>query len=777
MIKRDEAFLARLLAMFNIEAQEHIQKITDGLLLLEKADQDSRHRYIEEIYREFHSLKGAARAVDLTEVESLCQSLEGVFSKLKKNQMEFSPSLFDLIHNAMNAVTEFLNGTPESREKTLSGKISSIEKTLIEFSVSNPEAAVNSNPETYPASIPYQAPLRMEEMVPSKPATEVFENSCPVFEKQSSVDTIRISSAKLDSLLLQGEELLNVKLTTSQHVNELSEVYHKLEIWHKEWEKIQTDFRTIRLKLNSEKISFAEKERTALTKLMNFYEWNNSQISAIDQKVTLLLKTFKNDNRLLGGMVDNLLEDMKEVMMHPVSSVLSLLQKITRDLSADLGKSVELEIDGGEIQLDRRILDEMKDPFIHLLRNCIDHGIEKPDERLRKGKNPKGKIKITVERLSGSEVSIAFEDDGNGIDLEKVKKTALAKKLLTVDEVNLLSDEAAMRLILKSDFSTSEVITDLSGRGLGLAILQEKIEKLNGSLYIKTTSGKGTTFTIQLPVTLATFRGIQFTLSGRSFIVPTTEVERIRRVLLAEIKTVENKATILRADRPISLVKMHDILQIKETERSTREFIIVIILRNQEKQIAFVVDEIVGEQEVLVKPFNLQLTRVKNIAGATILGSGKVIPILNVADLLKSAEKTSSSLMTPTEEISGAELITKSILVTDDSITSRMLIKDILESSGYKVTTAIDGLEALTVLKTQNFDAVVSDVEMPRMSGFELAKNIRADEKLSHLPVVLVTALASKEDREKGIDSGANAYIIKSNFDQSNLLETIKRLI
>ena len=346
-----------------------------------------------------------------------------------------------------------------------------------------------------------------------------------------------------------------------------------------------------------------------------------------------------------------------------------------------------------------------------------------------------------------------------------------------MDEVNLLSDEAAMRLILKSDFSTSEVITDLSGRGLGLAILQEKIEKLNGSLYIKTTSGKGTTFTIQLPVTLATFRGIQFTLSGRSFIVPTTEVERIRRVLLAEIKTVENKATILRADRPISLVKMHDILQIKETERSTREFIIVIILRNQEKQIAFVVDEIVGEQEVLVKPFNLQLTRVKNIAGATILGSGKVIPILNVADLLKSAEKTSSSLMTPTEEISGAELITKSILVTDDSITSRMLIKDILESSGYKVTTAIDGLEALTVLKTQNFDAVVSDVEMPRMSGFELAKNIRADEKLSHLPVVLVTALASKEDREKGIDSGANAYIIKSNFDQSNLLETIKRLI
>jgi two-component system, chemotaxis family, sensor kinase CheA len=775
MNKRDEAFLARLITTFTIEAQEHIQKITEELLLLENADESSRPGYIENIFREFHSMKGAARAVSLTEIEALCQSLEGLFSRIKNNQIPLSSRLLDLIQKSVDLISDYLGSTPDIREKEIIGKISLYKSELFRYTF--PPREETSKPMSEIHGIKNDANSNDPDInnIANPNIHAQFRSS---FEKQTGSETIRIAGGKLNGLLLQAEELLTVKLTTSQHVKELDEVRSRLTSWQKEWKKIQSNFRVVKLKLNSDSALLSSKEKNALTMMINFCEWNNSQISAIENKVFSLLKTFKNDNRTLGGMVDNLLDGMKEVMMYPASILLNTFGKIVRDLSGDLGKSADLEIEGGDIELDRRILDEMKDPFIHLIRNSIDHGIEKPDLRIAKGKNPKGKLKISIERLSGNEISISFEDDGRGIDIDRVKKEALKKKIADPDEISLLSNEAALKLIMKSELSTSDVITDISGRGLGLAIVQEKVEKLHGSVSIGTDPGKGTCFTIHLPVTLATFRGILISLDGSSFILPTVDVERIRRVPVQEIKTVEGKETILHNGSPISLVKLSDILGLEENGLPLRKFLNVLIIRNPEVKIAFVVDEIISEQEVLVKPFNKQLRRVRNILGATILGSGKIIPILNVADLIKSSLK--STYLDFQRNETGTVLTAapaNSILIVDDSITSRILLKDILESSGYKVTSAIDGLEALTILKTGRFDAVVSDVEMPRMNGFELTKSIRADEKLSGLPVLLVTALASREDREKGIDAGANAYIIKSDFDQSNLLETIKKLI
>jgi two-component system chemotaxis sensor kinase CheA len=324
--------------------------------------------------------------------------------------------------------------------------------------------------------------------------------------------------------------------------------------------------------------------------------------------------------------------------------------------------------------------------------------------------------------------------------------------------------------------TTSPLITDISGRGLGLAIVREKVEKLNGTVAIESRMDAGTTFRMVVPLTLATFRGTLVRVGEQLFVLPSVNVARVARAARETIHTVENRETLVFDDRPISLVRLADVLNLKTAAARQQQDdgpVQVVLLGLAEKRIAFMVDEVLHEQEVLVRPLGRQLSRVRNISGATVLASGKVAPILNVADLLKSVVKNGSlfagGLIDQPKE-------RRSVLVVEDSITARALLKNLLESAGYLVQTAVDGLDGLTALKSRLFDIVVSDVEMPRMNGFELTARIRSDKKLSDLPVVLVTALESREDRERGIDVGANAYIVKSSFDQSNLMEVIGRL-
>jgi two-component system chemotaxis sensor kinase CheA len=266
------------------------------------------------------------------------------------------------------------------------------------------------------------------------------------------------------------------------------------------------------------------------------------------------------------------------------------------------------------------------------------------------------------------------------------------------------------------------------------------------------------------------------TIANRDFIIPTANVEKVVRVKRDEIKTVENRDTLSLNGVAIPLLRLADALELTE-KNGDLPLMIVLVLESQGKRIGFVVNEVLNEQEVLIKSLSQPLTRVRNIAGATILGSGKVVPVLNVPDLMKSAVKAAVYGPKPGRSEAKGEVIRKSVLVVEDSITSRMLLKNILETSGYFVVTAVDGIDAMTQLKTEKFDIVISDVDMPRMNGFNLTEKIRGDKKLAELPIVLVTALESREDKERGIDVGANAYIVKSSFDQSNLLEVIRRLI
>jgi len=777
MAGKNDAFMKKLLSTFKVEADEHIKNITAGLIELEKdLEPQVKTGIIETVFREAHSLKGAARAVNLTDIETLCQSLESVFSGLKRREIDPVSSLFDILHRAVDMLNTIIFSSPKETGAD-QDKISMISERLVKIAAgqSGEEQAVQDAMPVHRESPQISEPVTTPSG-PEPPALETVEPVRP--QKQEPSDKVRISMEKLDSLLRQSEELLSLKLMADRHLEEILTLTHLFEVWDKQWSKIYPvicEFR--RLQEKSDKPGGKRrKDDIRLVKLLEFGELTRDNMKALESRLVELRRTSDHDRYATGLMVDNLLGDVKQILMLPFSTLFEAFPKLLRDLSRDQGKEVELAISGGEIEIDRRIMEEMRIAFIHLLRNAIDHGIEKPEERKRNGKPPRGIIKIFVSRMEGNKVDIVFSDDGKGIDQQALKETSIKRGIITTEAFQKLTDQDMLSLIFQSGVSTSPIITDISGRGLGLAIVREKIEKLGGRVSIETRRHAGTSIRMTLPLTVTTFRGVLVTAAERPFIIPTTNVERTVRIIREEIKTVENRDILSLGDVTVPLVKLSDILEL--SENGGRPAVIpVLVLKSQEKRIGFCVDEVLDEQEILIKNINRPLSRIRNIAAATILGSGKVVPVLNVSDLIKSAAIAAGRPAKAAKPEAGVAAAKKSVLVVEDSITSRMLLKNILETSGYLVVTAVDGIDAMTRLKTEKFDAVVSDVDMPRMNGFNLTEKIRGDKKLAELPVVLVTALESREDRERGIDVGANAYIVKSSFDQSNLLEVIRRLI
>lgn len=773
MDKKNNDFRKRLLATFRIEAEEHARGISSGLIELEKAPVDKQMEIIEIVFREAHSLKGAARAVNITEIETICQCLESVFSALKRKESTLSPELFDVLHQTVDILNNFY--LPAGAEQAAAEKslvrdiVQRVEGALKVFSRPAAREEVRRIKEVPPPVFPPEA---------GDPATE---------EMPTPAGTVRISTAKLDSVFLQAEELLSVKLAAGRQAAGLREINSTFALWKREWEKIHHDVRGIQRSLErggkqGEENCPPEEQRKKnrqMTRILEFMEWNSDFVKLLEGNLAALSRTIGRDCRSLGRTVENLLEDMKKILVLPCSSLLGVFPSLVRHLSRDQGKDTRLVIRGGDIEIDKRILEEMKDPLLHLVRNCIDHGIEKPEERVQEKKPPRGTITISFARKNSSKVEILISDDGRGIDVAKVKSAAVKTGVASKEEADRLSEREALALIFQSGVSTAPIVTDISGRGLGLSIVREKAEKLGGAVSLETGTGAGTTFRILLPMSLATFRGVLVRVEDRLFILPTASVERVMRVSKEGIKTVENRETIQFNGQAVSLVRLGEVLEFARqgVAGNSENSVPVVVLGSTEYRIAFLVDEVLGEQEVLVKSPGRPLSRLRNIAGATILETGRVAPILNIPDLMKSAVKSA-----PVSGKAGAageedKVVMKSILIAEDSITARALLKNILEVSGYSVKTAVDGVDALTALRSGDFDLLVSDVDMPGMDGFELTAKIRADKKFSGLPVVLVTALESREDRERGIDAGANAYIVKSSFDQSNLLEVIRRLI
>lgn len=812
MNDKDAEFMKRLLVTFKVEADEHLKGMCSDLLLLEKDEDtaEARTKLIETIFREAHSLKGAARSVNLREVESFCQALEGVFAGLKKKEIPTSAALFDLLQEALDFLGQGLavaGATPthevQARQRQLIARLegvarggavaaASMQVESEKTAKSKKELLVTSSPSAAPPSS--AALILGDPPVASIPDAQMQKESPPLrrpnppMQKASSApvltDTVRVSTARLTSVLLQAEEMLSTKLASSQRALDMRNANTAFGVWKKEWNKILPLVQIFRGPGSQDGTggpgTGSGEQQRSLAKMLAFLEWNSDFLKNLEARFKAEAKSTERDSRTLSGMVNNLLDDMKKVLLFPFSSLLEILPKTVRDLSRDNGKKIELSITGEEIEIDRRILEEMKAPLMHLVRNCIDHGIENPATRKAKGKSERGIIRVEVSP-KGDKVELVVADDGGGIPLAAVRTALLKLGTLPEEKLSELDDQELAPYIFQSGITTSSIITEISGRGLGLAIVREKVEKLGGTVSVETAPESGTTFRIELPLTVATFRGLLVRLGDALFVLPTMHVERVLRLPREAIKTVANRETISLKSKPVSLARLTDVLGLAPAQAAAiaTDLLPIVVLAAANTRIAFLVEEILGEQEVLLKGLGRQLSRVRNVAGSTILGDGRVAPILNITDLLKSAVKRSALATSPgiETELPGSTIRRSIVMVAEDSITTRTLLKNILETTGYEVVTAVDGVDALTKLKSRTFDIVVSDVEMPRMNGFELTAKIRSDKNIAGLPVVLVTALASREDQERGIDAGANAYIVKSSFDQSNLLEVIERLL
>lgn len=728
--------MALLRATFQTEAHEHLHAIGAVLLDLEKLPPDDARgtALVEQVFREAHSLKGAARAVGLAEIEAVCQRLESIFAAWKKGAWLPSPARYDALHRTTDALARLLAEGAAGDATALAGEL---------------DALLRGDDATSPTP-PDAAP-------PPMPAAG---------ERPIGSESVRISTAKLDQMVLHAEEMLAVRQATGRRLAELRAARQFFDQWRRDWLRFQDGLRAS---------APAGRDTESWT---SFFEQSHNALHLLDQKFSALLKAAEQDEHGTGKLVGDLLEESKKLLLQPISTLFATLPRAVRDLARDQGKQVELVLRGGEIELDKRIIEELRDPMLHLVRNAVDHGIGTPAEREHAGRPPAATINVAVEQADGHNVRITIADDGAGIDVAKVRAAAVQAGLVGADAAEALPEADALQLIFASDVSTAPMVTEISGRGLGLAIVREKAEKLGGRVAVQTERGAGTTFTLSVPLTLATFRGVRIRCGSQLYVVPTTGVAQVSRVAAKELRTTEHGQTVTLGGHTLPCRRLAAILA-PETPPPAQPpaMLTLLVLGPEDGRAAFVVDEVTGEEEVLVKRLTPPLVRVRHIAAATVLASGRAVPILHTGDLLKSAARAEAAAVLPPAPAAKPAPARRRVLIAEDSITSRMLLKNIVESAGYEVRTAVDGQDALNILRGETFDLVMSDVDMPRMNGFTLAAKIRGDRALGHLPVVLITALGTPEDRARGLASGASAYIVKSSFDQSNLLDTLRRLV
>ena len=820
MPSSEDELLQRLRATFRVEAQEHVQTIASGLVELEGAAPAPPAATLDGIFRAAHSLKGAARAVNMAPVETLCQSLESVFAALKRGALAPSAGLFDVLHRTLGMLSRLLAGMDAAAPMPPQAAVAELRRALLDV-LATPRAAAASSaaapPAAAPAGSPGAPPAAPPAAQPAAPSTaspgaagaaapaaaweavpghaSAAAAAAPAAAASGAhpraaaadlpttralPDSVRVRKRALDLALLKSEELLHAKIATAQRAQALRALQRRPAHWRARWARLRDDVRTLESAVSTAEGGAPPAVQAAWARVRGYIGDSHDFVVALESDLLRQAQQAEQDLRAVGAMVDQLLDDMKQIVVQPFSTLLDLFPPSVRELARDQGKDVALHIEGADVEIDRRILDEIKDPLIHLVRNSIDHGIEAPAVRCQAGKPARGHLSIAVAQRDGSQVEVEVRDDGAGIDAAALARAAIKAGLLAAGDQAALPRDSLLALALEPGVSTSPLITDLSGRGLGLSIVKQQVERLNGTLALASVPGQGTTFTLRLPLTLARFRGVVVRSGGQTFVLPTRSIERVARIPADQVKTVGNRETLSLGGRALALVWLRALLGLPPDDGGAEggALRVVVLQGSQPSQpVAFAVDAVLEEREVLVKPLGPQLQRVRHIAGATVLGSGQVVPILHVPDLLQAAANGSSAAHAPAARgAPAAAARAKAVLVAEDSITSRTLLKGILESAGYRVETAADGVDAFSTLRSGAFDIVVSDVDMPRLNGFGLTAKIRADKKLADLPVVLVTALDSREDREHGIDVGASAYIVKSSFDQGNLLEVVRRL-
>ncbi|KZD06196.1 hybrid sensor histidine kinase/response regulator [Oceanibaculum pacificum] len=758
---RREALRQRLLETFAIEAAEHLGELRHIFDQLAATDAAALPASFQEAFRVMHTLKGAARSVGLKEIEAVGHACEELLQGISSGVVPSDPERLRLLADSVELIAAIqagqaaqheidrhlmaLGGTPAIASTPASADVgfaveSPVDKqetaTATEASPENAlEAALVVHSVTVDESSERQRPKQAgprKEHLPSP-------GSGP-----ARLNQVRIGVGRLDELIYHAEGL-HQPVTAMQE--RLSEVKHLVST-------------LASIRRSAAVPSLQGEEETA----------RPPDLQACERQARDFLKRLSADQHALRYNLDAVMDDARRLRMVPVSSILEALPDMVRDIAAATEKEARWQVSGADIEIDRRILQTLKDPILHIVRNAVAHGIEFPEERIAAGKPRTGRIVLTAAVGERNTVTVTIADDGRGLDLAAIRRTAVARGLLSEERAAALVEADIPALLWSSGFSTSAFISDLAGRGVGLSVVKDRVENLGGSVAISSRPNVGMSITLTLPNSLSLLRGLLVRSGGQPFLIPATAVECVLRASTATIAAIGGRQVLRQDGRDIPVADLASVLE-SDASREAPSHCIVL---QTERPVAILVDTLVGVTSVLPRTLGEPLDRVRNVSGATLLPSGEIAFILRATDIAAGLEAGLVVRRNPTDDTSTGR--PETVLVVDDSVTTRIMEKNLLEASGYEVRIAKHGLDALDILKRERIDIIVSDVDMPVMDGFELTSRVRADPALSGIPVILVTALESPEDKRRGMDLGANAYIVKSQFDESQLLDIVRRV-
>ncbi len=700
-----------LRGIFQAEASESLEKLEQGLLALEASP--DHPELIESVFRVAHSLKGSAGMLGVSSIELLAHQFEDILDEARRGRSPLTSALADQLYQALDSMRALL-------DEAITGKSSGIDlRALLESLKSPPTPRVFEPP-------PPEKP-------PDAPSTRV----------DLSAHTIRVDTHRLDRLLERVGDLVVTTARAGLRQTEVELLRDLLDQWQREW----------RIRSSS---SPPEE---------HFRQHDGLRLAQFSDALEVLARNLEDDQARLAGITEQLRDEIQEVRLLPLSGTFNLFPRLVRDLAQQEGKEINLFLEGGETTADRRLLETLKDPLIHLMRNAIDHGVEAPGQRRAAGKPGHASIWLRASR-EATMLQLELSDDGAGLDLGAISRRALEQQLRTSEQLARASAAEISSLIFAPGFSTRTQVSDLSGRGTGLDAVRTSVEALNGTVELESDPGRGTTFRLRVPLTVSTTSVMVCREGGHLYAVPLASVDRTVDVDSAGILPVEGRANLDLEGAPVPLSSLGLLLGHADSPDATA----CVILREQNRRCGFVAGQLLGVMELVVKP----LQESPLVLGASILPEGSICLLLNPGELLRRSRDHAFSVSLPPQEV---PRLGKRILLAEDSPTMRNFERKILEAAGYSVLMTRDGQEAWERLQSEAFDAVVSDIEMPHLSGIELTRRLRGLAGYVEVPVILVTSLSSDNDRQAGLAAGASAYLSKSSIESGSLIRCLERLL
>jgi two-component system sensor histidine kinase and response regulator WspE len=750
--KKADSFL---LDLFSSELQSNMalfKKNLDEYNTTKSADK------LEPMMRAAHSLKGASRIVNINESVSFSGAVEEYIVDIQNGKKILDESSLNILENYMNILNESLKKEADA---------------IYEYFIESNEIISNLIGDLKLCGIIKEEPEEIPEIqkqVSVKPTVEEPKHEIKKAElhlpevpkpKKSDDRVVRVFSENLTKILgLSGEILVQAKL-----MKPFSNDLHRIKS------------RILELNSNKELIFQDLFDYDISEDIKSKFTDSTKSLDQILNSIIKHIENFENFSRKLEIIADKLYAEAVETRMKPFSEGLTGFSRMVRDIAKTLNKKVEFVIKGENTRVDRDILEKLEAPLNHLLRNSIDHGIEMPEERLAAGKPEHGTIILEARHVSGM-LQITIKDDGKGIDIENLRKKVVERGFTTEDMAKNMSKSELFDFLFLPGFSTAQKVTEISGRGVGLDVVFTAVNDVGGMIRVESEVNAGTSFNLQLPLTLSIIRSLLVNIGGQPYAIPISRIDRALILSKNDLKTLENHHYCVYDDENIGIVDAAQIFHINRNDYFPDRYNIVLI-SDRLNRFGIAVDRFMGQPDLVVMPLDKRLGRVPNISSGAILEDGTPVLIMDVDDLIRSIDliiKTGKldKLAERKEEAKGKS---KHILVVDDSLTVREVERKLLENKGYTVTVAVDGIDGWNALHRDVYDLVISDVDMPRMNGIDYVKRIRADQKYRNLPVMIVSYKDREEDRIRGLEAGANYYLTKSSFHDDTLLNAVMDLI